>query len=207
MARNFINDQFIFRIAAAPQAAFTAATTNIITSNAHGLSNGDCVHVSSSTTLPAGLSASTNYYVISATTNTFKVSATLDGTEIDITDTGTGTHTYNLKGKVIYIEGYRHVELDLSTSGSANFTLKVQSSEQSDVDFNAAQSTTNRWDYVQIKDLEDASSIDGDTGLAPAGADDHRHFEVNSNGGRRLCANLTAWTAGKLNLVCSCYND
>lgn len=205
--RNFINDQFIFRIAAAPQAAFTAAITNIITSNSHGLSAGDCLQFTTATTLPAGLELTTNYYVISVTTNTFKVSATVDGPEVDITDTGTGTHTYHLKGRPVLIKDFRHVELDLGTSGSANFTLKIQSSEQDDVDFNAAQSPTNRWDYVDLKDLNGASTITGDTGLAPAGADDHRHFEVNTNGGAKLCAQLTSWTAGKLNLVCSCYND
>jgi hypothetical protein len=205
--RNYISDQFIFKVAATPQATFTAAATDIITSNAHGLTNGDCIWVSSATTLPAGLSASTNYYVISATTNTFKVSTTPDGEAVNITDAGTGTHTYNLKGKAFLIKDFRHIELDLSTSGSANFTLKIQSSEQDNVNFNAAQSTTNRWDYVQIKDLEDGSSIDGDTGIAPAGADDHRHFEVNVNGGTWICAQLTAWSAGKLNLVCNVYND
>ena len=57
---------------------------------------------SSTTTLPAGLSAATNYYVRDVTTNTFKVSATVDGAAVDITDTGTGVHTWfrydNLNG-------------------------------------------------------------------------------------------------------------
>lgn len=30
-------------------------------------------------------------------------------------------------------------------------------------DFSAAQSDTNRWDYIQVKDYEDNASIDGDT--------------------------------------------
>ena len=44
-------------------------------------------------TLPAGLSTGTNYYVIPISSNTFKVSDTLDGSAVNITDAGTGTHT------------------------------------------------------------------------------------------------------------------
>jgi hypothetical protein len=76
---------------------FTAATSDLITStSAHGLVAGDRIRVSSATTLPAGLSAATNYFVIASglTTTAFKVSATLGGSAVDITDTGTGTHTW-----------------------------------------------------------------------------------------------------------------
>jgi len=78
------------------------AGTNVITSTTHGLSNGDLIRVSSATTLPAGLTAATNYYVINSAASTFKVSATSGGTEIDITDAGTGTHTWTHYGSRIY---------------------------------------------------------------------------------------------------------
>jgi len=76
---------------------FTAVAANdTITSAAHALENGSIIQVSNSGgALPAGLSASTNYYVIDATTDTFKLSATYFGSAIDITDAGTGTHTFN----------------------------------------------------------------------------------------------------------------
>ena len=73
---------------------FSAAVTDIITSNAHGLANGDIVTVTTDNTLPTGLSADTDYYVIEKTTNTFKLSATYDGTAVDITGAGTGPHTW-----------------------------------------------------------------------------------------------------------------
>jgi len=75
-------------------ATFTAAVTNIITSAAHGLVNGNTVKLTTTTTLPGGLSLATTYYVISATTNTFKLSLSSGGSEVDITDTGTGTHSF-----------------------------------------------------------------------------------------------------------------
>ena len=76
-------------------ANFTAnASTDICTSAAHNLHNGDPVTLSSTTTLPAGLSAGVTYFVISATTDTFQLAATPGGSAINITSTGTGTHTF-----------------------------------------------------------------------------------------------------------------
>jgi hypothetical protein len=85
---------------------FTAATTDIVTSSvAHGLTVGDPVFVSNSGgALPTGLSAATRYFAgpLDATTamtsTTFKLYATyaaaLAGTSaVDITGTGSGTHT------------------------------------------------------------------------------------------------------------------
>lgn len=206
--RHFSPEQAIFKIAALPQANFTVvAATDVITSTAHGLSNGDCVWVSSGTTLPAGLSASTNYYVIEATANTFKLSAIPNGPSVNITDTGTGTHTYALKGKVFMGVDWRNIQLNLATSNSANLTIKIQGSDQSDVDFNAAQSPTNRWDYLQIKDLNNNNTFDGDTGIALTGTDDYRHFEINNNKKLLYCAQITTWVAGKVNLFINGASD
>lgn len=77
---------------------FTAvAATDLCTATAHGFKTGDRVRLTTTTTLPGGLAASTTYYVIRVSADTFKL-ATSDanataGTVIDITDTGTGTHT------------------------------------------------------------------------------------------------------------------
>lgn len=73
---------------------FTAGTNDVITCNSHGLKDGDTIKVISSSALPAGLTTGTVYYVISAATNTFSVSLTSGGSAVDITDTGTGTHTW-----------------------------------------------------------------------------------------------------------------
>lgn len=78
--------------------AFTAAVTDICTKNSHGYTTGLKVQVSTTGTLPAGLSAGTDYFVIVGTANTFALSDTLAhalaGTDIiNIGDSGTGTHT------------------------------------------------------------------------------------------------------------------
>lgn len=187
---------------------FTAATTDIITASAHGLSDGDCVQVSSDTTLPAGLSATTNYYVTVLSSSTIKLSATLGGAYIDITDTGTGTHTMVLKGRTKFVLGFRHLELHLDTAGTSTMTAKVQGSNQETMpDFNAAQSATNRWDYIEIKDLQDGAAIDGDTGVAQAGADDHRVFEINTNALRWVSVAITSWTQGTTRWGLTAVND
>lgn len=66
---------------------------NTINKTNHGLLNGQQVIFSSYGTLPAGLNNTTVYYVVSALANTFKVSLTFNGSGIDLSDAGTGTHT------------------------------------------------------------------------------------------------------------------
>jgi hypothetical protein len=79
--------------------AFTAdAGTDIITHSNINILNYSRVQVSNSGGgLPAGLSASTNYWVVKVTDLTFKLATTyanaVAGTTIDITSAGTGTHT------------------------------------------------------------------------------------------------------------------
>lgn len=83
----------------AEEATFTFSTgdvdtsLNSITETAHGMANGTRVSFTSSGTLPGGLSASTLYYVVLRFTNTFKVSTTLNGSPVNITSQGSGTHT------------------------------------------------------------------------------------------------------------------
>lgn len=82
---------------------FTAdASTDVCTwtSTANFPSNiltGTRVRLTTTTTLPAGLSLATDYYMIRVTDTTFKLATSyanaIAGTQINITDAGTGTHT------------------------------------------------------------------------------------------------------------------
>ena len=75
-------------------ATFTVDTaSDEIIHTAHGKSVGDRVHFSSTTTLPAPLSAATVYCIESITTDRFKISTTCGGVDTDITDAGSGTHS------------------------------------------------------------------------------------------------------------------
>lgn len=69
-------------------------TTNVFTSNSHGLSNGDVLNFDSSGSLPAPLLDYTeDYYafVVNATENTFQLSLEQGGEVLDITSAGSGT--------------------------------------------------------------------------------------------------------------------
>jgi len=78
---------------------FTAdASTDICTLSSFAANiTGTAVVLTTTDTLPAGLSTGTVYFMIRVTANTFKLATTIAnanaGTAIDITDTGTGTHT------------------------------------------------------------------------------------------------------------------
>jgi hypothetical protein len=74
---------------------FTAATDDVVTSAGHGLSDTNVLILTTSNTLPAGLSTGTPYFVRDATTDTFKLALTSGGAAIDITSTGTGVHKWH----------------------------------------------------------------------------------------------------------------
>jgi len=191
-------------------ATFTAATTDIITSTAHGLKNGDMVVLTTSGTLPAGLSTGTVYFVIDKTTNTFKLSLTANGASIDITGTGTGTHTWTMHdiGRNILIQDFITSVLSLSTAGTANFIIKFQGSIQ-DVcpDFSASQTVANHWDYIEVVDLQNGSAIDGDTGITFSAADDNRLFELNINGLKWINAIISSYIAGTATLKVKLFDN
>ena len=75
---------------------FTASSDSglLISDAAHGLLDGNIVQVASAGTLPTGLSASTNYYVVSKTTNNFKLATSSGGSAIAYTNAGSGSHTW-----------------------------------------------------------------------------------------------------------------
>lgn len=82
---------------------FTAdASTDVITMTSttnipSNILTGTRVRLTTTTTLPAGLALATDYYVIKVTDSTFKLATSyanaIAGTQINITDAGTGTHT------------------------------------------------------------------------------------------------------------------
>jgi hypothetical protein len=86
-------------------AAFTAnASTDLCTwTTKSDLQTGQAVYLTSTTTLPAGLSGSTLYYLIGVDRDaqTFKLSTSLGGSAVNITDAGTGTHTVGARPSYI----------------------------------------------------------------------------------------------------------
>lgn len=184
-------------------ATFTAATTDVITSASHGLKNGDMVVLTTTDTLPASLATATGYFVINASTNTFKLSLTSDGSSVNITDTGTGTHTWTMHdiGRNILVQDFINSVLSLSTDGTANFVIKFQGSIQDTCpDFSAAQTVANHWDYIEVVDIQSGAAIDGDTGITFSAADDNRLLEMNIDGLKWINAIISSYVAGTATL-------
>lgn len=116
---------------AAVQQTFTAnATTDVLTAAQHGLRDGDIVTVSSSTTLPGGLAAATDYYVRDGGIDTLKLSTTEGGSAIDITSAGSGTHKiiqnavpFELLGPAIFDQGQDPVTENVVVSVALRFGI------------------------------------------------------------------------------------
>jgi len=72
---------------------FTAsAGDDTLTANAGVFNVDDVVRVYSTDTLPSGLSADTDYYVLTVSGQAITIATSSGGSTVDITDTGTGTH-------------------------------------------------------------------------------------------------------------------
>lgn len=111
-------------------------------------------------------------------------------------------------GNYIDVADWRHLVIQLATANSANLTVKCQGSiEDTSPDFSAAQSATNMWDYIEMIDMQSGSAIDGDTGISPAGTDDFRLFEVNTNGLKWLSFRVTARSAGSVTVKVKPFNN
>lgn len=111
-------------------------------------------------------------------------------------------------GTPIHVEDFRHLILSLATASSANMVIKFQGSiQQEKPDFSAAQSVSNMWDYIEVKDLEDGASIDGDTGITLSGTDDFRLFEMNVNGLTWINAVISSHSAGSATVAVKKFND
>src|SRR3990167_5004911 len=143
---------------------FTAAVDDTITSTAHGLSNGNQVILTTTTTLPAPLTLAYGYYVINSAANTFKLSATSGGAAVNITDTGTGTHTwtlYNPQSSITVVFGgvtniIRLAEFwksFLKTATAQNFIFDIKATSTGDLSFTPSNTSRFNLDTVSIKQI------------------------------------------------------
>lgn len=69
------------------------STNRITTATEHGLIDNDVVRFTAATTMPTGLTADTDYYVIYVSTTAIELAEEADGDAIDITGAGVGAMT------------------------------------------------------------------------------------------------------------------
>ena len=61
---------------------------------------------------------------------------------------------------------------------------------------------TDPWMYIDVNDLEDGASIDGDTGLVFSGTGTIRMVEMNTNALDGIAVFITDRTAGTVTVIC-----
>ena len=94
-------------------------TTDIFTKTAHGFGAGTPVRFTTTGTLPVPLVAGVTYYIRDITTDTFRISLTPLSTVIDITTTGSGTHTIQGQAWIVSSTGVITSSSVFAASGSA----------------------------------------------------------------------------------------
>lgn len=73
--------------------AITISSPGVVTTTTTAPSNGDIVVFATTGTLPTGITAGTQYYVVNRTSSTFQISAVPSGTAINFTGSQTGSQT------------------------------------------------------------------------------------------------------------------
>lgn len=72
------------------------ASPAVLTLNSHGLLNTNTVTLTTTGTLPTGLSTGVTYYVVNQAANTFELSLTRGGSSINTSSAGSGVHTFTV---------------------------------------------------------------------------------------------------------------
>lgn len=102
-------------------------------------------------------------------------------------------------GTTIGITDFKHAVFAVDSASSANMTIKFQGSVSDTAPaFASAQSATNQWETIEVIDLQSGTPIDGDTGIALSGTDDHRMLEANINGLKWINVIVSSFVAGTM---------
>jgi hypothetical protein len=132
-----------------PTREFTVETTNNwILDEDHKAEEGDQIIVSSTTTLPGGLTAATRLFVRDAEPNRFKVAEYPGGPAIDITSAGTGTHSYYIVGS----GQYAWQDADVAAKGVFWLWVRVYDGEAYDT-FPIVRKPNNRGLRIEIGEV------------------------------------------------------
>lgn len=164
------------------------------------LSVGTYVYLDAGDGTLANLEMDYPYYIVSASDEGFAVAYSSIESAIEITASSTGGELFSVApvGRVFDASQGRSFVYSLSAnstaSGSVYFVGSIQNTEPN---FLASQSTSNRWDYLDVYDLQTASSIDGNTGVDIAAPDvDVNMYQVFGNNLKWISAIIRNLEAG-----------
>lgn len=193
------NSQFYnMLVAGAPKlpTSSTDATPIVMTTATHGLTTGDRVSI-------YGHETNTNANGTWTVTVTSTTKFSLDGSTGTGGGAGVNTGVWSTPpARIIDVSDFKTVTLAVkSTATALNCTMQFVGSISEDApDFNKAISTTNLYDFIDIIDLEDNASIDGDTGLAVAGSTLTGMYQANVDGLKWFSMIYKIGTAGSANI-------
>lgn len=103
---------------------------------------------------------------------------------------------------VILCRDFRNAVIQVTAPLNSTFTIKIAGAI-GDVapDLTAVQSTTNAYDFLEVVDLQDGATIDGDTGITitdATAAVNTRMFEVNTNAIDYVGVIVSSYTDGSV---------
>lgn len=107
--------------------------------------------------------------------------------------------------KLVYVKDYTNISLAIHGKSSPDLTIKLVGSTMewtpgayTAPDMTATQGEDNSWDFVQMIDLQNGATINGDTGLVFTGSADDRNLEANVNALIWVALRVTARAAGSV---------
>lgn len=141
--------------------------------------------------------------------NTFKMSCRRTIKRVTALDAQTAAGY----SSAINVSDYQHITFAHAGAASSDQVIKLQgaigiqgANGTTPPTFSSAQAVGNAWDYIDSIDLEDAASIDGDTGVTFAGAD-VRQFSANVDGLDWISFQVVSGSAGAITTTVSCYSN
>ena len=100
-------------------------------------------------------------------------------------------------GTTINVEEYNNIAIQLGIPTGSTLVVKAMASNSEEApNFAAAQSLDNHFDYIQLIDLEDGSTIDGDTGIPVTASLEFRNLVVNTANIKWINFVVSGFTAG-----------
>lgn len=113
----------------------------------------------------------------------------------------------NGAGNAFYVKDFRHVVVTIS-GASADLVIKAAGAI-SDVepDWTDTPSADNPYSFVQMRDYEDNSAVNGDDGITFGGSNDVSMLEINTNGLVWLNFIVSGYNAGSVTAKGVGFND
>lgn len=183
----------------------TDATPIVVTKAAHGYSTGDTVLINGHAT---NIAANGIFKIIVLSSSTFSLVDINTGLSVAGSGAGAGSGGVMIVApKILLTQDFTNAELQIATASSGNMTVKVAGSlgkntlgshGEDTPNFGGTVSAANNYTFLQLIDLQDNSSIDGNTGFVVTGTDAQKLYEINVNAIKYLTLIPTAWSAGSI---------